>query len=96
MKISELETDFLLNWGLNRNLIPAQGVLCKTVGFIWILICFYKGKTVDRVHGLWTGGAFDPPWTRGQSAAGARQRRGVLVFLCTGPHRGGVGSKRSG
>jgi hypothetical protein len=53
-KISELEIDFLLNWGLNRNLLQAQGVLCKTAGLIRILIYFYKGKTVDRVHGLWT------------------------------------------
>jgi hypothetical protein len=46
-KISELETDFLLNRGLNHNLIQAQGVSCKTVGLIRILIYFYKGKTVD-------------------------------------------------
>jgi hypothetical protein len=53
-KISELGTDFLLNRGLNHNLIQAQGVLCKTTGLIRILIYFYKGKTVDRVHELWT------------------------------------------
>jgi hypothetical protein len=40
-KILELETDFLLNQGLNHNLLQAQGVLCKIVGLI-------------RVHGLWT------------------------------------------
>jgi hypothetical protein len=27
---------------------------------------------VDRVHGLWTSGAFGPPWTKGAG----RQRRG--------------------
>jgi hypothetical protein len=28
--------------------------LCKTVGLIQILIYFYKGTAVDRVHRLWT------------------------------------------
>jgi hypothetical protein len=47
---------------------------------------------VDRVHGLWTGGAFGPPWTHEQSAARAHWRRGAPAFPCMGPHRGDVGS----
>jgi hypothetical protein len=71
MKILELETDFLLNRGLNLNLIQAHGVLCKTVGLIRILIYFYKGKTVDRVHGLWTAQGWP---VHSGLATGTRQR----------------------
>jgi hypothetical protein len=35
---------------------------------------FYKGKTVDRVHGLWTGGAFGPMDPRAERGRHSRAR----------------------
>jgi hypothetical protein len=71
-KISELGTDFLLNRGLNRNLIQAQGVLCKTAGLIQILIYFYKGKR-------WTESTSCGPRKGGRSTVDSRPGQGSTL-----------------
>jgi hypothetical protein len=42
----------------------------------------------------WTGGAFGPPWTRGESAAGARRSAHRAVLRGAKAHRGGAGRER--
>jgi hypothetical protein len=88
-KILELETDFLLNQGLNHNLLQAQGVLCKIVGLI-------------RVHGLWTAeGCLVHGSTVGLTGASGRSAPELGIAATPGhgglPRRhrrqeGGVGS----
>jgi hypothetical protein len=43
----------------------------------------------------WTGGAFGPPWTCGQSAAGARWSSHRAVLWGTKAHHGSAGRERA-
>jgi hypothetical protein len=43
----------------------------------------------------WSGGAFGPPWTRGQSMAGAHQSAHRAVLQGTKAHRGSAGRERA-
>jgi hypothetical protein len=88
-KILELETDFLLNRGLNHNLIQAQGVLCKTAGLIQILIYFLQRKNggpspqaVDRVR------VAVPRWTHDRDRAVRSPERGSPALQSPGARRG--------
>jgi hypothetical protein len=43
----------------------------------------------------WTGGAFGPPWTCGQSAAEARRSAHRVALRGSKAHRGGAGRERA-
>jgi hypothetical protein len=43
----------------------------------------------------WTGGAFSPPWTHGQSVAGAHRSSHRAALRGTKAHHGGAGRERA-
>jgi hypothetical protein len=49
---------------------------------------------MDRVHGLWTGGALGPPWTGAGEAAGARQSAVSRALRLADGHREWPGRRR--
>jgi hypothetical protein len=74
----------------------------KTRGFcanVWDLsgnqIIFQLENAWTDSTSSWTGGAFGPPWTRGQSTAEARRSTHRAVLWGTKAHHGGAGRQRA-